>query len=131
MRSLKFYIEASDESVLASTRSLLDQQDQLIRNIGNPNAIQNVIAEDVAGVQPLPKGSCARKGKCEHFNACYACPMFHPDAAYIQVYRYQLQKAESALSMAQANGMERLADINSELVANLLRIIKECESNEI
>ena len=131
LRSLKFYIEASDESVLASTRSLLDQQDQLIRNIGNPSAIQNVIAEDVAEVQPLPNGSCTRKGKCEHFNACYACPMFHPDTAYIQVYRYQLQKAESALSMAQANGMERLADINSELVSNLLRIIKECESNEI
>ena len=128
MRSLKFYIEASDESVLASTKTLLEQQERLIRNIGNPDAIQLVIADDCAGAHPLPNGACSRKGKCEHFNACYACPMFQPDSAFLQVYRYQLQKAETALSMAQANGMQRLADVNEQLIANLHRIIKECET---
>ena len=128
MKSLKFYIDISDEAVLESVKALLEQQDALIRNIGNPEALQQIIVEENVDYQALPNGLCAEKGKCEHFNACYSCPMFHPDSSFIQVYRYQLQKAETALAMAKANGMKRLEDINDRLVSNLKRIIRECES---
>ena len=127
MRSLKFYIEASDESVLASTRTLIEHQDRLIRSIGDPELIQAAIATNGAEIQPLPNGVCIRKGKCEHFNACYTCPMFRPDPAFLQIYRYQMQKAEAALAMAKTNGMQRLEEMNEQLIVNLQRIIKECE----
>ena len=128
MRSLKFYIEVSDEKVLSAIKSLLEQQEQMIRNIGNPEALQQTMTEENEDLQALPNGMCGKKGKCEHFNACYSCSMFYPDASYIQVYEHQLQKAETALAMAKAEGMKRLEEISGQLVANLKRIIRECGS---
>ena len=130
MKSLKFYIEASDDSVLSSTKELIEHQDRLIRSIGNPELIQTAITTKEPETQPLPNGNCMRAGQCEHFNACYSCPMFQPDPAFLQIYRFQLQRAEAVLSMAKANGLQRLEEMNDQLVSDLQRIIKECEDRE-
>ena len=56
--------------------------------------------------------------------------MFQPDPAFLQIYRFQLQRAESVLSMAKANGLQRLEEMNDQLVSDLQRIVKECEDRE-
>ncbi len=127
MRSLKFYVEASEEGVLSSTKLLIEQQEKLIDNIGNIDGLRSIISAEIPLLQPLPNGACVKKGKCDHYNACYSCSMFRPSPQYLPVYRHQLQRAESGLLIATASGMQRLKDLNEQLVKDLQRIIKECE----
>ena len=127
MRSLKFYVEASEESVIASTQALIKQQDDLINNIGNIDKLRQVVKAEIPLVQPLPNGSCSKEGKCEHFNACYTCPMFVPSAEFLLVYKHQLQRAEAGLLMAKSGNMTRLIDMNEQLGTNLKKIIRKCE----
>ena len=46
---------------------------------------------------------------------------------YLQVYRYQLSRAEAALAMAESEKMSRMTEINKQLVASLKKIIEKCE----
>lgn len=129
---LKHYITIHNISMIDAMKSITDEDEKLIANIGN---IEDVVTDIIENkeVVPLPNGCCTKSlasGKCTHANACYTCRMFKPSSKYLLLYKNQLNEAENNIQVAQLNGFERLLEINIELKQNLIKIINTIENEE-
>jgi hypothetical protein len=126
IRSLKYYFETSQEKVIDAYSPMLEDQDKLIRSIGDPDAVARAFQDKVA-TKPLCNGMCCKQGDCEHFNACYSCAAFRPDKSLMSLYQHQLLEAEQALAAARINGLTRMEELNESLCQQLRKIIQKCE----
>ncbi|MDZ5017861.1 tyrosine-type recombinase/integrase [Clostridium perfringens] len=128
---LKHYVTIHNISMLDAMKSITDEDDKLIANIGNVEDVITDTAENKE-VIPLPNGCCTKSiasGKCAHANACYTCRMFRPSSKYLLLYKNQLNEVENNIQIAQVNGFERLLEINIELKQNLIKIINTIEKD--
>jgi len=82
--------------------------------------------------QTLPNGYCGLplQQTCPHPNACLTCPSFLTIAEFLPLHRQQLARTEQLISQAEADGRQRLIDMNTPVRLNLLRIIDGLEALE-
>jgi hypothetical protein len=62
-----------------------------------------------------------------HPNACLTCPAFLTDATFLDQHREQLSRTEQLIAHGQANGNDRLVEINQATRVNLIAIIQRAE----
>ena len=79
--------------------------------------------------QSLPNGWCGLplQQTCPHPNACLTCPAFLTDATFLEQHREQLTRTEQLIAHGQANGNDRLVEINEATRVNLIAIIQRAE----
>lgn len=126
---LKHYVTIHDISMIECMKSITDDDNEYIANIGH---VENIALNNGEYTQstPLPNGICIKSidsGKCPHANACYSCRMFKPSKKYLLLYKSQLQEAEQNIEIAKINGFERLLQINLDLKNDLIKIITSIE----
>ena len=88
--------------------------------------------ENLARVkQTLPNGYCGLplQQTCPHPNACLTCDSFLTTAEFLPAHRDQLTRTE-LIAQAEADGRQRLVDMNEPVRLNLLRIIDGLEALE-
>lgn len=127
LSSLSYYAVATNQSLQVHMQEYLKKESILINSIGK---VDEKTIEDYKNAHPLCNGWCCRPielGVCENINACLSCPMFKPSLEHLTTYRLQLSEVESALSVAVANGFERMAEQCRSEKAALEKIIKEME----
>ena len=67
---------------------------------------------------------------CPHPNACLTCDSFLTTAEFVPAHRDQLARAEQLIAQAEADGRQRLVEMNAPVRLNLLRIIDGLEALE-
>lgn len=75
---------------------------------------------------PLCNGTCGRppeSGVCKSCNACYSCAMFYPSKDSLVLFEHQLREVESRIAVAEANGYQRILEMNASLKRQLETII--------
>jgi site-specific recombinase XerD len=82
--------------------------------------------------QTLPNGYCGLplQQTCPHPNACLTCDSFLTTAEFVPAHRDQLTRTEQLIAQAEADGRQRLVDMNEPVRLNLLRIIDGLEALE-
>jgi integrase len=82
--------------------------------------------------QTLPNGYCGLplQQSCPHPNACLTCDSFLTTAQFLDQHRDQLTRTEQLIAEAEADGRQRLVEINQPVRLNLIRIIDGLESLE-
>jgi hypothetical protein len=82
--------------------------------------------------QTLPNGYCGLplQQRCPHPNACLTCDSFLTTAEFLPAHRDQLHRTEQLIAQAQADGRQRLVEINEPVRLNLIRIIDGLEGLE-
>ena len=82
--------------------------------------------------QTLPNGSCGLplQQTCPHPNACLTCDSFLTTAEFLPAHRDQLARTEQLIASAEADGRQRLVEINEPVRLNLIRIIDGLEAME-
>jgi integrase len=75
--------------------------------------------------QTLPNGYCGLplQQTCPHPNACLTCPSFLTTIEFLPQHREQLDRTDELIAQAEADGRQRLVDMNTPVRLNLLRII--------
>jgi len=83
--------------------------------------------------QTLANGYCGLplQQSCPRPNACLTCDSFLTTAEFLPQHRDQLSRTEQLITQAQADGRQRLVEINEPVRLNLVRIIDGLESPEI
>lgn len=129
---LKHYVEIHDITVLNAMESIIEEQDELIINIGNNEKI-NIAKKEEKSLLSLSNGYCTKsikEGKCVHANACYNCQMFKPDIRYLHLYKHHLREAQKNVKIAEINKFERILQMNKDLENNLIKIIDRVKQIE-
>jgi integrase len=82
--------------------------------------------------QTLPNGYCGLplQQTCPHPNACLTCPSFLTTIEFLPQHREQLDRTDQLIAQAEADGRQRLVDMNTPIRLNLLRIIDGLETLE-
>ncbi len=82
--------------------------------------------------QTLPNGYCGLplQQTCPHPNACLTCPSFLTTVEFLPQHREQLQRTDELITQAEADGRQRLVDMNTPVRLNLLRIIDGLQTLE-
>ncbi|MDP8909603.1 MAG: tyrosine-type recombinase/integrase [Chloroflexota bacterium] len=82
--------------------------------------------------QTLPNGYCGLplQQTCPHPNACLTCDSFLTTVEFLAQHRDQLTRTEQLIAEAQADGRQRLVDMNKPVRLNLIRIIDGLEALE-
>ena len=91
------------------------------------------VLENLARVkQTLPNGYCGLplQQTCPHPNACLACDSFLTTAEFLPQHRDQLTRTEQLIAQTEADGRQRLVEMNEPVRLNLLRIIDGLEALE-
>jgi integrase len=80
--------------------------------------------------QTLPSGYCGLplQQTCPHPNACLTCDSFLTTAEFLPAHRDQLTRTEQLIAQAEADGHQRLVEINEPIRLNLIRIIDGLEA---
>jgi hypothetical protein len=81
--------------------------------------------------QALPNGYCGlpiQKG-CPHANACLTCPMFITTTEFLPQHRSHRQQVLQIITVAEARGQTRLAQMNQQVADNLDRVIAALEDD--
>jgi len=75
--------------------------------------------------QSLPNGYCGLplQQTCPHPNACLTCDSFLTTAEFLPQHREQLTRTQQLIAQAEADGRQRLVDMNEPVRLNLIRII--------
>jgi hypothetical protein len=75
--------------------------------------------------QALPNGFCGLpvQKTCPHANACLTCPMFVTTAEFLPQHRTHRGQVIELITLAEARGQVRLAEMNQQVLGNLDRII--------
>jgi hypothetical protein len=75
--------------------------------------------------QTLPNGYCGLPLQqiCPHPNACLTCPSFLTTAEFLPQHQEQLDRTDQLIAQAEADGRQRLVEMNTPIRLNLLRII--------
>jgi hypothetical protein len=79
--------------------------------------------------QALPNGYCQLPmvKTCPHANSCLTCPMFVTTPEFLPQHHAQRQATLQIITVAQAAGQARLAEMNKQVAANLDKIITALE----
>jgi hypothetical protein len=82
--------------------------------------------------QTLPNGYCGLplQQSCPRPNACLTCDSFLTTARFLPAHREQLTRTEQLIAQAEADGRQRLVEMNEPVRLNLIRIIDGLESLE-
>lgn len=82
--------------------------------------------------QTLANGYCGLplQQTCPHPNACLTCPSFLTTTAFLPQHQEQLQRTDQLIARADADGRQRLVDMNTPVRLNLLRIIEGLQTLE-
>lgn len=82
--------------------------------------------------QTLPNGYCGLplQQTCPHPNACPTCDSFLTTIEFLTSHREQLTRTEQLIAQAEADGCQRLVDMNEPVRLNLIRIIDGLEALE-
>ena len=82
--------------------------------------------------QTLPNGYCGLplQQSCPHPNACLTCDSFLTTAEFLEQHRDQLARTEQLIAQAEADGRQRLVDMNQPVRLNLIRIIDGLDALE-
>jgi integrase len=80
--------------------------------------------------QTLPNGYCGLplQQSCPHPNACLTCDNFLTTEEFLPLHRDQLERTEHLLADAEADGNQRLIEMNTPVKLNLARIIEGLEA---
>lgn len=81
--------------------------------------------------QALPNGLCSlpsTQNKCPHANACLTCAHFRTSKKHLNQHKEQLDETCKIIENAKQNGMERIAEMNTEVACNLKLIITTLEN---
>jgi myo-inositol catabolism protein IolC len=75
--------------------------------------------------QALPNGFCGLpvQQTCPHANACLTCPMFLTTAEFLPQHHAQRQQVLQIMTAAEAQGHQRLLEMNQQVLTNLDQII--------
>jgi integrase len=75
--------------------------------------------------QTLPNGYCGLplQQTCPHPNACLTCPSFLTTVEFLPQHQEQLERTDQLIAQAEADGRQRLVEMNTPVRINLLRII--------
>jgi hypothetical protein len=75
--------------------------------------------------QTLPNGYCGLplQQTCPHPNACLTCHSFLTTVEFLPQHEEQLDRTDQLSAPAEADGRQRLVDMNTPIRLNLLRII--------
>lgn len=70
--------------------------------------------------------------KCPHANACLTCTHFRTSKKHLPQHKVQLEETCKIIENAKENGLQRVVEMNAEVVSNLKLIIAtlEQENNE-
>ena len=81
--------------------------------------------------QALPNGYCALPlvNRCEHANACLTCPMFLTTTEFLPQHQAQHQQTLQIITVAEARGQTRLAEMNRQVAGNLEKIITALQAD--
>lgn len=73
----------------------------------------------------LPNGYCGLplRRSCPHANACLTCPLFITTAEFLPQHQQQLTDTRRLIAKAEADGRDRMVQMNRTVEANLLTII--------
>jgi integrase len=82
--------------------------------------------------QTLPNGYCGLplQQTCPHPNACLTCDSFLTTGEFLPAHRDQLTRTEQLIAQAEADGRQRLVEMNQPVRLNLIRIIDGLEALE-
>ena len=82
--------------------------------------------------QALPNGFCGLPlaRTCPHANACLTCPLFVTTAEFLPQHRAQHATTLEIISVAEARGQTRMAQMNRQVAGNLEKIITALENDE-
>ena len=82
--------------------------------------------------QTLPNGYCGLplQQTCPHPNACLTCPSFLTTAEFLPQHQEQLDRTDRLIVEAEADGRQRLVEMNTPIRFNLLRIIDGLQTLE-
>ena len=82
--------------------------------------------------QTIPNGYCRLplQQTCPHPNACLTCPSFLTTIEFLPQHQEQLDRTDQLIAQAEADGRQRLVDMNTPVRINLLRIIDGLQTLE-
>jgi integrase len=82
--------------------------------------------------QALPNGYCGLplQQTCPHPNACLTCDSFVTTSEFLPAHRDQLTRTEQLIAQAEADGRQRLVEINEPVRRSLIRIIEGLQALE-
>jgi len=82
--------------------------------------------------QALPNGFCGLPlaRTCPHANACLTCPLFVTTAEFLSQHRAQHGTTLEIISVAEARGQTRMAQMNRQVASNLEKIITALENDD-
>jgi len=82
--------------------------------------------------QTIPNGYCGLplQQTCPHPNACLTCPSFLTTIEFLPQHQEQLDRTDQLIAQAEADGRQRLVDMNTPVRINLLRIIDGLQTLE-
>ncbi len=85
-----------------------------------------------AATQALPHGCCALPAQkaCPHANACLTCPVFLTGPEFLPQLREHRTRTQDLIETAEANGHTRVAQMNTDVLANLDRMIGEIDNEK-
>jgi hypothetical protein len=67
---------------------------------------------------------------CPHPNACLTCPSFLTTIEFLPQHQEQLDRTDQLIAQAEADGRQRLVEMNTPVRINLLRIIDGLQTLE-
>lgn len=82
--------------------------------------------------QTLPHGYCGLpvQKSCPHANACLTCPVFLTGPEFLPELREHRGRTLTLIDRAQATGQTRVAEMNTQVLTNLNRMISEVEEDD-
>lgn len=82
--------------------------------------------------QALPNGYCGLpvQQSCPHANACLTCPMFLTTPQFLPQHRQHRQQVLQIITVAEARGQIRLAEMNQQVADNLTKVITTLEADQ-
>jgi hypothetical protein len=82
--------------------------------------------------QTLPNGYCGLplQQTCPHPNACLTCDSFLTTSEFLPSHRDQLTRTERLIAQAEADGRQRLVEMNDPIRLSLIRIIDGLDALE-
>jgi integrase len=82
--------------------------------------------------QTLPHGYCGLpvQKTCPHANACLTCPVFGTGPEFLPELREHRGRTVTLIGKAEANGQTRVAQMNTEVLTNLDRMIGEVDKEQ-
>ena len=79
--------------------------------------------------QTLSNGWCGLpiQKRCPHANSCLTCPVFLTGPEFLPELREQRHRTLTLIDVSQDKGQTRVAEMNTQVLANLDRMIGEIE----